>query len=344
MKFLVTGGAGFIGSHIAERLLKEGHFVRILDNFSGGKEENLSFVRHCEERPSVIARTPSKSEGDEAISFELIRGDIRDYSTCLKACDGMDYVFHQAALKSVPVSLDQPHEYNAVNIDGTVNMLEAARQCKIKRFVFASSSAIYGEAVSFPQKETDELLLISPYALNKLAGEYYCRIFSKNYGLETVSLRYFNVFGPRQDLNDEYAGVIRKFIDFTLNDKSPTVHGDGRQSRDFVYVDDVVNANILAATSILNTQCSILNVGSGTETSILDIVDALSKITNKNILPVYESSRQGDIRRTLADISKIKEQIGCSPKFSFYEGLKLAYASFSEQQFLHRHCEPRRGE
>src|SRR3989338_4328192 len=232
LRFLVTGGAGFIGSHIVERLLKDGHFVRVLDNFSSGKEENLNFV---------------KSYQPSAISYQLIKGDIRDYNTCLKACEGMDYVIHQAALRSVPKSLEMPHEYNQVNIDGTVNMLNVALESKIKRFVFASSSAIYGEAQSFPQKETDPSYLISPYALTKLAGEYYCRIFSKNYGLETVSLRYFNVFGPRQALDDEYAVVIPKFIDCMLNDKNPPVHGDGKQSRDFTFVGNVVDVNILAA-------------------------------------------------------------------------------------------------
>lgn len=213
MRFLVTGGAGFIGSHITERLLKDGNFVRVLDNFSSGKKENLSFAQ----------------------PFELIEGDIRDASTCNKACKGIDYVLHQAALRSVPKSMSTPHEYNAVNIDGMLNMLEAARDNKVKRFVFASSSSVYGDTSKFPQSESDYPLLISPYALSKLTGEYYCRIFSTHYGLETVSLRYFNVFGPRQALDDEYAVVIPKFIHCISNDKQPPIFGTGKQSRDFTF-------------------------------------------------------------------------------------------------------------
>ncbi|EFK96661.1 UDP-glucose 4-epimerase [sediment metagenome] len=257
-RWLVTGGAGFIGSHIVERLLREGHFVRVLDNFSSGKTENLSFIPSFRGVPSEarVAENLSLRGGgeaaDEAIfssNFELIRGDIRDSATCLSACSGVDYVLHQAALRSVPKSMSLPHEYNSVNIDGTVNLLEAALKNKIKRFVMASSSSVYGDAVSFPERESDAPLLISPYALTKLADEYYCRIFSQNYGLETVCLRYFNVFGPKQSLDDEYAVVIPKFIDSMLRNQQPPIHGDGLQSRDFTYIDNVVEANILAATA-----------------------------------------------------------------------------------------------
>ncbi|MBU4376291.1 MAG: NAD-dependent epimerase/dehydratase family protein [Candidatus Omnitrophica bacterium] len=249
MRFLVTGGAGFIGSHIVERLLKDGHFVRVLDNFSSGKPENLSFISG----DLVTWCRGNLNTGDlvtwcHGDHFELHAGDIRDSATCLQACTGVDYVLHQAALRSVPKSMTLPHEYNAVNIDGTVNILQAALKSKVKRVVMASSSSIYGDTDKFPQKETDLPLLISPYALTKLAGEYYSRIFSENFGLETVNLRYFNVFGPRQALDDEYAVVIPRFITCMLNDEQPPIHGDGKQSRDFTYVDNVVDANILAAT------------------------------------------------------------------------------------------------
>ncbi|MFA6320552.1 MAG: SDR family oxidoreductase [Candidatus Omnitrophota bacterium] len=311
MKFLITGGAGFIGSHITERLLKEGHFVRVLDNFSSGKETNLYFT-------STLG--PDR--------FELIKGDICDYDTCLKACSGMNYVLHQAALRSVPKSMNMPHEYNAVNIDGTVNVLQAALKSGIKRVVLASSSSIYGNAVTFPQVETDASLLISPYALTKLAAEYYSRVFSENYGLETVNLRYFNVFGPRQSLDDEYAVVIPKFIDCILDDRKPPIHGTGKQSRDFTYIDNVVNANILSATTP-GIKCEVFNVACGTDNSILELVEILNKITGKSIKPVFEPSRQGDVPRTLADISKIKAKLGYEPKINFEEGLRKTVDWFS---------------
>lgn len=323
MRFLVTGGAGFIGSHITERLLKDGHYVRVLDNFSSGKLENLSFT---------------VDRGLSTVDFELIRGDIRDANTCLKACDTIDYVLHQAALRSVPKSMTMPHEYNAVNIDGNVNMLEAALKNKVKRFVYASSSSVYGDAKSFPQKETDTPLLISPYALTKLAGEYYARVFSVNYGLETVGLRYFNVFGPRQALDDDYAVVIPKFIDCMLNDKQPPIHGTGKQSRDFTYIDNVVEANILAATTPPPSQpdsqhtthphpkrstfYEVFNVACGEEHSVLDLVDTLNKIMRKSIRPVFGPPRAGDVFRTSADISKIQRMLDYKPVVSFEEGLR----------------------
>ena len=308
--YLVTGGAGFIGSHIVERLLKDGHFVRVLDNFSSGKRENLNFTY-----------------GLSAMSYDLIQGDIRNYNTCLEACRGIDAIFHQAALRSVPKSMKSPHDYNAVNIDGTLNMLEAARENKVKRFVFASSSSVYGDTDQFPEKEDAYPLLISPYALSKLAGEYYLRVFSENYGLETVSLRYFNVFGPRQALDDEYAVVIPKFIDCILNDKQPPIFGNGKQSRDFTYIDNVVEANILAATvSLRNTQYAIrntvFNVANGKDNTVLGLVDALNKIMNKSIKPEFLPVRKGDVFKTLADISKLQSMLGFKPLISFEEGLK----------------------
>ena len=314
MRFLVTGGAGFIGSHIVERLLKDGHYVRILDNFSSGKESNLSF----------LSQLPTPNS-------QLIRGDIRDITTCQLATDSIDYVLHQAALKSVPKSLAMPHDYNSVNIDGTLNILEAALKAKVKRVVMASSSSVYGNTESFPEKETDAPLLISPYALTKLAAEYYSRVFSANYGLETVNLRYFNVFGPKQALDDEYAVVIPKFIDCMMDGRQPPVHGDGKQSRDFTYIDNVVEANILAATKPIKGS-EVFNVACGSDNSILDLVAALNKIMNKTIKPTHTPPRAGDVFRSLADISKIEKMLGYKPVVSFEDGLKKTVEWFERQK------------
>ncbi|MFA5362335.1 MAG: SDR family oxidoreductase [Candidatus Omnitrophota bacterium] len=301
-RFLVTGGAGFIGSHIVERLFNEGHFVRVLDNFYSGKEKNLSFI-------------PASAR------FELIKGDIRDFKTCARACKNMDYVLHQAALRSVPKSLDDPHEYNAVNIDGILNMLKAAHEAKVKRFVFASSSSIYGETGKFPEKETDLPRLISPYALSKLTGEYYCRIFSEIYGLETVSLRYFNVFGPRQALDDQYAVVIPKFISCILSDERPPIFGTGKQSRDFTYVEDIVQANILSALTPGIT-CEIFNIANGKNRTVIELVSLLNKIIGKKIPARLLPKRAGDVFKTLADVSRVKKVIGFKSTFTFEEGLR----------------------
>ncbi|MFH1577868.1 MAG: SDR family oxidoreductase [Candidatus Omnitrophota bacterium] len=304
-RFLVTGGAGFIGSHITERLLKDGHSVVVLDNLSSGKEENLSFT---------------KNYTLNAIRYTLIKGDIRDSSTCQEACRDIDAIFHQAALRSVPKSLDDPISFNEVNINGTLNMLEAAKKEKVKRFVFASSSSIYGETDKFPQVETDSPRLISPYALTKLAGEYYCRVYSENYNLSTVCLRYFNVFGPRQALDDEYAVVIPKFIHCLLNNQPYPVDGKGKQSRDFTYIDNVVEANILAAVAP-DIKWVVLNIANARDNSILGLVKALNKIGEKNIQAVHHPPRQGDVFKTLADISQAKKLIGYQPQIDFKEGL-----------------------
>jgi UDP-N-acetylglucosamine/UDP-N-acetylgalactosamine 4-epimerase len=306
MKALVTGGAGFIGSNIAERLLREGNSVTVLDNFSSGKVGNLSFL---ESIPGAADR------------FTLVRGDITDYRDCLGACGGAEVVFHEAALRSVPKSMENPEEYNRVNIGGTLNMLRAARESGVKRFVFASSSSVYGESQKFPEAESDQPLLISPYALTKLAGEYYCRVFSRNYGLETAALRYFNVFGKRQSMDDEYAVVIPKFIDCLLRDENPPVHGTGEQSRDFTHVDNVVEANLLAGT-VKGIRGEVFNVATGSEYSVISIVDILNKLLAKDVKPVFNPLRAGDVPRSLADISKINRMLGYSPVVSFQEGLE----------------------
>ena len=317
MKTVVTGGAGFIGSHIVERLLKEGHYVVVVDNFSSGREENLSFIHQ---------------NASFKKHYTLIRGDIRDYSICLKACEEVEVVFHQAALRSVPRSLDDPYEYNEVNINGTLNMLKASLEKGVKKFIFASSSSIYGETTKFPEKETEYPRLISPYALTKLAGEYYCRIFTENFGLTTVSLRYFNVYGPRQALDDEYAVVIPKFITCMLNDQPPPIHGTGEQSRDFTYIDNVVNANLLAAKAE-GVAGKVFNVGSGQDYSILELVKVLNKIMEKNIEPIFTPPRKGDVFKTLADISSATHLLGYKPIINFPEGLRRTVEYFKNRVY-----------
>lgn len=310
-RYLVTGGAGFIGSHIVERLLKDDCFVRVLDNFSSGKKENLEFTK-----------------GNK--NFQLIKGDIRDYKTCLGVTKEIDYVLHQAALRSVPKSMNDPQSYNEVNIGGTLNLLKASTENKIKRFVFASSSSIYGEVDTFPEKEDFLPRLISPYALTKLAGEYYCKIFNENYKLETVSLRYFNVFGPRQSLDDEYAVVIPKFITAMLNNEQPPIHGNGKQSRDFTYIDNVIDANIIAATK-KDIKCEIFNIANNKDFTILELVQILNKIMGKSIEPTFTPPRPGDVFKTFADISKAKEILGFMPKIDFEVGLRLTVEWFKKQ-------------
>ncbi len=315
MRYLVTGGAGFIGSNITEKLLKDGHFVRVLDNFSNGKMENLSFTQ----------------SGKYSSQFELIKGDIRERSDCEKACKGMDYVLHQAALRSVPKSLVEPENYNDVNINGILYMLQAASKANIKRFVFASSSSVYGDAVKFPQKEDALPLLISPYALSKLAGEYYCRIFSEFFNVETVCLRYFNVFGPKQALDDEYAVVIPKFIHSILNNQRPPIFGTGKQSRDFTFVDNVVQANILAATT-QGIKHDVFNVATGKNVTVLEVAKLLNKIIGKNIEPQLLPLRKGDVFKTLADTSKIKSKLGYKTVVDFEEGLKKTVEYFKNKK------------
>jgi len=299
-KFLVTGGAGFIGSHIVDALVRDGNKVRILDDFSSGKRENISSVMN---------------------KIKLIEGDIRDKAVVKNAVSGVDYVFHEAALRSVPKSMGLPHLYNDVNITGTLNILEAARDAKVKRVVFASSSSIYGETEKLPEREDSYPLLISPYALSKLAGEYYCRIFSLMFGIEAVSLRYFNVFGPRQSLENEYAVVIPKFITCILKDEQPPIHGDGKQTRDFTYVENVVQANLKAVTA-KGAVAEVFNVACGKAYSVLDIVTYVNKILKKSIKPKLGPIRPGDVKDTLADISKAKRILGFDPKIGFEEGLQ----------------------
>ena len=300
-RYLVTGGAGFIGSHIVEKLTAENHYVRVLDNFSSGRVSNLKgFIN----------------------KIDLVRGDICSKATCVKATRGIDFVLHQAALRSVPKSMREPYRYNEVNINGTLNMLEASRENKVKRFVLASSSSVYGDVDKFPEKETFVPNPISPYALTKLTGEYYCGIFSAHYKLPTVALRYFNVFGPRQALDDEYAVVVPKFINCMLKNEQPPIYGTGKQSRDFTFVSNVVNANLKAIRN-KSLKFGVFNVASGKDYSVLEMVAILNNILKKNIEPVFLNKRPGDVFRTSADLSRANKILGFKPNVDFTRGLVI---------------------
>ena len=312
-KYLITGGAGFIGSNIAEALIRNGDSVCILDNFSCGKLENLSFA----------SSLPKER-------FEIIRGDISNPADCDRACNGVDYVLHQAGLKSVPKSLKDPLSYNNVNINGILFLLQASLKNNVKRFVFASSSSVYGNTDQFPQKEEHLPAPISPYALSKLAGENYCRIFTNCYGLETVALRYFNVFGPKQALDDEYSAVIPKFIKCIFNNEQPPIYGNGKQSRDFTYIDNVVSANIAAATTA-GIKHEIFNAAVGKEYSVLQLVSGINKILGKSIEPKFLEPRVGDIFKSNSDSSKLQRLTAYRPTVSFDEGLKLTVEYFKSK-------------
>ncbi len=299
--YLVTGGAGFIGSNIVEELLKRGQKVRVLDNFSTGKRENiLPFLD----------------------KIKLIEGDIRDYRVVREAVDGVDFILHQAALPSVLRSVKDPIMTNEVNVGGTLNILDAAKNAGVKRIVYASSSSVYGNSEILPKSEDMSPEPISPYAVSKLAGERYCRVFYEVYGLETVILRYFNIFGPRQDPNSQYSAVIPKFIVAMKRGERPVIHGDGKQSRDFTYVANVVEANFLACEAD-NVSREILNVASGERFTVLNLVDELNKIARKDISPKFQKERKGDVRHSLADITKADKMLGFSPHIDLHEGLRM---------------------
>lgn len=298
-KYLVTGGAGFIGSHIAGELVHRGHSVRIVDNFSTGKKENIApFLE----------------------KIDLIEGDIKDFEVCQQAVKDMDFVLHQAALTSVPRSIEDPLLTNEVNITGTLNLLLAARDAGVQRFVLASSAAVYGDNPGLPKKEDMEGFPLSPYAASKRMGELYCQVFNRAFGLSTVSLRYFNIFGPRQDPSSQYASVIPNFIGKMLKEEKPVVFGDGEQSRDFLYVSNVVEANILASQA-REVSGEVFNIGSGERTSVNSLVVKLNEILDKEIKPTYEEPRPGDIKHSYADISKARKMLKYEPSVSFSEGL-----------------------
>jgi UDP-glucose 4-epimerase len=310
--FLVTGGAGFIGSNIVQALLKRGDWVRVLDNFSTGRRENLDFA---EMSPDVMNR------------LEIMEGDIADLDLCRQAVDGVDYVLHQAAIPSVPRSVAMPLESNRANVDGTLNLLVAARDAKAKRLVFASSSAVYGDAPGFPRKENIMPAPLSPYAVQKLTAEHYLRIFYELYGLETISLRYFNVFGPHQDPNSEYAAVIPKFIKAFLTGTQPTVYGDGEQSRDFTYVDNVVYGNLLAVEA-QEAPGRVMNLACGGQLTLNALLVHLRDITGSGLEAVYTDPRPGDVRHSWADISLSEKVLNYRTQVQLDEGLRKAVDYF----------------
>ncbi|PIU41060.1 MAG: LPS biosynthesis protein WbpP [Candidatus Omnitrophica bacterium CG07_land_8_20_14_0_80_42_15] len=322
-KYLVTGGAGFIGSNIVEELIKRGEKVRVIDNFSTGRKENLNFA--LGDNVTKSQRHQQKPSGDLVTwcsgDFELIEGDIRDEAVVKRAVKGMDIVLHQAAFRSVAKSVEEPALTVDVNILGTLNILMASWKEGVKRVVCASSSSVYGETEKFPQKESDPPSPISPYAASKLSGEHYCKVFSETYGIETVCLRYFNVFGPRQNPESKYSTVIPAFIAWMLKDEPPKVDSDGKQSRDFTYVSNVVNAN-LSAAAIPNLKWDVINIACGETHSVLDIVSVLNKILGKNIKPTFWPKRKGDVRCTIADITKMKKVLGLSAQVGFEEGIR----------------------
>lgn len=299
MRFLVTGGAGFIGSNIVEELLRQKHFVRVLDNFSTGRRENVTGFLN---------------------DIELVEGDIRSYHIVRKAVESIDVILHQAALPSVPRSVLDPLTSNEVNVTGTLNVLHAAKEAGVRRLVYASSSSVYGDTPELPKHEGMVPNPRSPYAVSKLAAEQYCRVFSHLYGLETVSLRYFNVFGPRQDPTSQYSAVIPKFINAILGNQRPVVFGDGEQTRDFTFIKNVVDANLLAATA----DCppgSVINCACHGSVSLNDLVARINVELGKSIEPFYADPRRGDIKHSVASIERAREFIGYSPSVDFGVGL-----------------------
>lgn len=300
--FLVTGGAGFIGSNLCEAILKLGYKVRCLDDLSTGKQANVD----------LFINNPN---------YEFIKGDIKDFDTCLKACKGVDFVLNQAAWGSVPRSIEMPQFYCANNILGTLNMMEAARQCGVKKFVYASSSSVYGDEPNLPKTEGREGNILSPYALTKRCDEEWGKQYTMHYGLDTYGLRYFNVFGRRQDPNGAYAAVIPKFIKQLLNNEQPIINGDGKQSRDFTYIENVIEANLKACLASHEAAGQAFNIAYGGREYLIDIYHTLTKVLNKNIEPKFGPDRKGDIKHSNANISKAKKLLNYNPEYDFERGL-----------------------
>lgn len=303
--FLVTGGAGFIGSNLCEAILDLGYGVRCLDDLSTGKQANVD----------MFLDNPD---------YEFVKGDIKDLDTCLAACEGVDYVLNQAAWGSVPRSIEKPLFYCANNIQGTLNMLEAARQKGVKKFVYASSSSVYGDEVHLPKTEGVEGSLLSPYALTKRCDEEWAKQYTMHYGLDTYGMRYFNVFGRRQDPHGAYAAVIPKFIKQLLDDERPVINGDGKQSRDFTYIENVIEANLKACLAPSEAAGQVFNVAYGGREYLIDIYYSLVKALNKDIEPVFGPDRKGDIKHSNADIGKARKMLGYDPEYDFERGLNEA--------------------
>lgn len=309
--FLVTGGAGFIGSNLCEAILEKGYKVLCLDNLSTGKQENIDlFINNS--------------------NYAFINGDIRNLNTCIEATKEVDYVLHQAAWGSVPRSIEMPLFYEEVNIKGTLNLLEAARQNNVKKFVYASSSSVYGDEPHLPKKEGREGNLLSPYALTKRVDEEYAKLYTELYGLDTYGLRYFNVFGKRQDPNGAYAAVIPKFITQLLNNEQPIINGDGKQSRDFTYIENVIEANLKACLATHDIAGETFNIAYGGREYLIDIYQEICSALGKNIQLIFGPERKGDIKHSNADITKAKETIDYNPDWSFEKGIKEAIGWYKE--------------
>lgn len=303
--FLVTGGAGFIGSNLCEAILNMGYKVRCIDDLSTGKQANVD----------MFVDNPN---------YEFIRGDIKYLDICMKACEGVDYVLNQAAWGSVPRSIEMPLFYCANNIQGTLNMLEAARQNRVKKFVYASSSSVYGDEPNLPKKEGREGNLLSPYALTKMCDEEWAKQYTRHYGLDTYGMRYFNVFGRRQDPNGVYAAVIPKFIKQLLNGETPTINGDGKQSRDFTYIENVIEANLKACLASSEAAGQAYNIAYGGRECLIDIYKGLTEALCVEVKPNFGPDRAGDIKHSNADISKAKDLLGYNPEWSFERGIQEA--------------------
>ncbi len=311
-RVLVTGGAGFIGSHLTRELLQRGYRVTVLDNLATGKIENIA---------DLLAKEGSATKTSLRVNFT--QGSITDLPLLQKMFHGMDFIFHQAAIASVPRSIKEPLAIHEANITGTLNVLLAARDTNVSKVVFASSSSIYGDTLTLPKEEDMIPNPLSPYAVSKIAGEYYCQLFQQVYGLSTVCLRYFNVYGPRQDPNSQYAAVIPLFIKKASQGEAPIIFGDGEQSRDFIFVKDVAEANILAAES---TATGIFNIGKGERTTVNRLAELIIEQLHASVEPAHQEPRQGDVKHSLADITRARN-FGYAPKYSLLDGLKQTISS-----------------
>ncbi|MFD1335310.1 SDR family oxidoreductase [Oceanobacillus iheyensis] len=298
-KYLVTGGAGFVGSNIVRKLISNGESVRLLDNFSTGNKNNIADIND---------------------QVEIINGDFTNKAVVKEAMKGVDIILHQGAIPSVPKSIDNPILSNYANVNGTLTLLNAAVEEGVSRFVYAASSSAYGNNKRLPKQEDMIANPMSPYAVSKYTGELYCKVFYEIYGLETISLRYFNVFGPRQNPHSKYAAVIPAFIESIIQNQSPIIYGDGTQSRDFTYIDNVVSANLLAATA-KNLKGEVVNIGTGTQIQLNDLVDRINNILGKNISAIHTKDRAGDVKHSLADIQRAKDIINYEPITTFDDGL-----------------------
>ena len=313
-RYLVTGGAGFIGSHLVEALLRRGEAVVVLDNLASGKRENIA-----------VAFGARAAGAPEPL---FIEGDIRDRAVVTRAMQGVTHVLHQAALGSVPRSVEDPHTSHEVNATGTLNLLIAAREARVARFVYASSSSVYGDSPTLPKIETMPTAPRSPYAVSKLTGEQYCSVFAALYGLETVSLRYFNIFGPRQDPESQYAAVVPKFMTAAIAGTAPTIHGDGLQSRDFTYIDNAVQANLKACEAPASAAGVACNIACGASATLLDILGHIERIVGRKVRPVHGPARAGDVKHSLASIDLATQRIGYAPQIGLEEGLRRAAAAY----------------